>query len=436
MDQNQKHPGALPPSRALEQGDTDDKRSASDVVPRARDVPKTTVSSQLKRSNSLARLKAAALDLEAELSHKEMHEHELERRIAHGEQVAQSLRERVQALEAELAGAKAATRLGVERARLAHEALQQEQDAFLALLLDDHEVELRQLKAERDEALAKAALADHRQLRGRDTEELEQRLSWLRGECDEARREAAEAQREADDARERHALAHTQRDAAVEEAERLRGLLGAKLLKQPPGEAEFTLHDAAGSDPPELTAQERTGAPRAAAPSPAPYAADARPTATAIPAAMFQARGRLSQDSSTPSSVPPPTLPPADEPRPADADEVSRRQGVRTAPAIPQQSAGGPGAGAPAKRVVELDTVPPPAASADITHDLGRGGPRSRQDPPAVTERKTARPPGPSDQPPALPNKPPLTRSPGGYSMPDDASGTIDVIKPFNPSKR
>lgn len=453
-------------------------------MPRARELPQTSASSQLKRSNSLARLKAAALDLETELSRKETHEHELELQVADAKQEAQVLRGRVQALEAELAGAKAAARLGVERARLAHEVLQEEQDAFLALLLDDHEVELSQLKAERDEALGKAALAEHKQLRGHDPAELERRLTWLRGECDEARREVEECRREADDARAERDRARTQRDAAVEEAERLRSLLGANVLRQRPTQPELSLdlpHGAPATEP------QRDAAPGTPTPRGNPQVAPTRkhnefeaghPTATAIPVAMAQARAveRGAASSSPPASPRPATLPPATVPRPrhtadeqADHASVSQRQGARTAPAVPQHGTGIVGAVSRSARAFELDTVPPPAESEapgdgagsagdvdlfaavdepgvlshphpsdalDMTRDLDWGAPHLRQAQAPQPERKTARPVGPADQPPVVVKKPTLARSPGGYSMPDDASGTIEVLTPLGSPKR
>src|SRR5690606_23679007 len=128
----------------------------------------------------------------------------------------------------------------------------EEQEAILALLLGDHEVELSQLFAERDEALGKAALAEHKQLRGDDPAELERRPTWLRGGCDEARRGGGEWRGEADDARPERDRAGTQRDAAVEGAERLRSLLGANVLRQRPTQPELSLdlpHGAPATEP-------------------------------------------------------------------------------------------------------------------------------------------------------------------------------------------
>ncbi len=443
-----------------------------------------------QRSNSLARLRAATLDLEREICRKEVEQERLSKEMTEVRTLLVQQHRALETLKEQLESERTHAADKLKAAEQSSQSLQDEQDAFLALLLDEHEQELEKLRQERDDALAQSAMAEHTRRRVSVEQDLAARIDWLRGECDaarsasdeaekradaaerrfgdaeaaltqarselgsvrrelasmrqeltEARLGVAEAKSEAQDARRARDRAQEQRDRAVEEIERLRNLISGTDLRQRP------------TDP----AQKVVKVPRSESPTPvaAPDPSTAKRTAPAVPRPEQQpesdseskiALGRVDLRSSASK------LRPA-KPVVADGNE-STRQTKPTTPSMPAMRAQ-PGSG-------DLETLPPPplagepefevghataedvlaplteehldAAALDMTRDLAWEG--VDEPGPEPTERRSSRPVGPAERPPVMRKKPLLERSPGGYSMPPDASGTIEVLHPIGPNKR
>ncbi|MCA9640577.1 MAG: hypothetical protein H6718_05740 [Polyangiaceae bacterium] len=521
-----------PPRPASTEADGEDPaRPAPHVAPASHIAPrpkKPGLSPSEQRSNSLARLRAAAMDLEKEISHKEIEQERLSKEMTEVRTLLVQQHRALEALKDQLSTEREHASEQLQAAQHASEHLQEEQDAFLALLLDEHEQELARLRRERDEALAQSAMAEHTRRRVSVEQDLAARIDWLRGECDEARRSADEAQRtteaaeqradtaehrlgeaegalkqargeldevrrelaamkreltearlgvaeaksEAQDARRERDRSHEQRNRAVEEIERLRNLISGTDLRQRPTDPALQAAkvDTAGAVPnvPQGTVASRE-TPRVA---PEVGKRDTS-TAPAVPrpepsSESKIALGRVELKSS--SSKLRPAAPVEATPVAADSDG-SVRQTKPTTPSMPAMRAQPflPPAASPVATPVavprashELETMPPPAgasdepefevgyasaedllipleeeqleaAALDMTRDLAWEG---VDDEPEPNERRSSRPVGPAERPPVMRQKPMLERSPGGYSMPPDASGTIEVLHPLGPNKR
>lgn len=499
------------------------------------------------------------MDLEHEISRKEIEQDRLSREMNEVRTLLVQQHRALESLKEQLSSERQHASEQLQAARQASEHLQEEQDAFLALLLDEHEQELTRLRRERDDALAQSAMAEHTRRRVSVEQDLAARIDWLRAECDEARRDADDARREADEAQrkidetqrnadqaqriadqaqrnaseaeqvssaaERRAAAaeqrledteraldqargeleqvrrelvaikrelaearlgvaeakseaqdarrerdksHEQRDRAVEEIERLRNLISGTDLRQRPTDPALQAATAA-LDPvqPELAEQASPVANRAT-PRVAPEVGK-RDTSTAPavprpepPSESKIALGRVDLRSSSSKLRPAAPV----------AETSSARQTKPTAPSMPAMRAAAPTPrsadsaadtrtpAAPPRASHDLETLPPPAddepefevgyasaddvlmpleeeqletAALDMTRDLAWEG---VDDDPAPTERRSSRPVGPAERPPVMRQKPMLERSPGGYSMPPDASGTIEVLHPLGPNKR
>ncbi len=178
----------------------------------------------------LERLRSAAHELEQELSNQTSEQEALRRELELAQGAARRHLERLAALEVELQTLKRAPLPSPELA-----ALQEEQDAFLTLLLDDHEQELMALRRERDDALAELALRDHRARRG---EAASAELERLRVELNQAHTRTREAEQARDAAL--RATARTEEEL---------GRLRAELAVRPQAQAPMRAHP---SPPPEL----------------------------------------------------------------------------------------------------------------------------------------------------------------------------------------
>lgn len=440
-----------------------------------------------QRSNSLARLRAAAMDLEKEISHKEIEQERLSKEMSEVRSLLVQQHRALESLKEQLESERSHAAQELQEARRASEHLQEEQDAFLALLLDEHEQELEKLRSERDDALAQSAMAEHTRRRVSAEQDLAARIDWLRSECDEAHRQSeraenrarnaearltdseatlrqargelevvrqelaamrreltearlglAEAKSEAQDSRRARDQAQEQRDRAVEEIERLRNLIaGTDLRQRPTDPAMQAVKAETPGDSSEETSHGATDPTRDTSTAPAVP----RPEP---PSDSKIALGRVDLKSS------------ASKLRTAKpiVETESARQTKPTTPSMPAMRAQATSS--------ELETLPPPApsddpefevgyasaeevliplgeehleaAALDMTRDLPWEGLEDSE--PEPKERRSSRPVGPAERPPVVRKKPMLERSPGGYSMPPDASGTIEVLHPIGPNKR
>ncbi|MBX3185107.1 MAG: hypothetical protein KIT72_00180 [Polyangiaceae bacterium] len=379
----------------------------------------------------LARLRSAAHDLEQELSSQTSELETLRQELARAEASGRRHLERLAALEVELQTLRRAPAAGPDQV-----ALQEEQDAFLALLLDDHEQELTALRRERDDALAELALRDHRAQRG----------AAASAELERLRRELTSASTRAQEAEQARDVALRAATRMSEELARLQG----ELTRRPSPSGDAAPHVSAPtarpSPPPELAGaltqvqldprktQPDPRVPRLSARAPLKPAREAAPTAReGLPAARPR---------SATSAPKPADLRTAPQGRPAAQREDNRR----TQPARPL----GTQALQPAEEDLHLcgpdgaRLVPveddEPTAEASPTPATSEGAAAS----PTATS-PTANSPSTTPTQPSLPiqhvaAKPPRPEprvevqdaskpgSPGSYSMPEDAAARVEVV--------
>ncbi|MEZ4373832.1 MAG: hypothetical protein R3B07_23625 [Polyangiaceae bacterium] len=101
------------------------------------------------------------MDLEQEISRKEIEQDRLSREMQEVRTLLVQQHRALESLKEQLSSEREHASEQLQAARQASEHLQEEQDAFLALLLDEHEQELTRLREERDDALAQSAMAEH-----------------------------------------------------------------------------------------------------------------------------------------------------------------------------------------------------------------------------------------------------------------------------------